>query len=109
MVWADCDDDMSDGDALMKAFWEVARDQGIARGDFDTVVFVFAKDRLENWIQFLETGATDEGKEGPRVKHLNKRLWRRGHWLLDASRKHLALCRLRSSGHAGTGGSWLPA
>lgn len=31
-------------------------------------VFIFAKDRLENWIEFLETGSTDETVEGPRVK-----------------------------------------
>ena len=36
--------------------------------DFDRVVFVFAKDRLENWIEFLLTGSTDEAQEGPRVK-----------------------------------------
>lgn len=34
-----------------------------------TTVFIFAKDRLENWIEFLITGNTDESKEGPRVKH----------------------------------------
>jgi len=39
------------------------------REDFDQVVFVFAKDRLENWIEFLLTGTTDESKEGPRQKH----------------------------------------
>jgi hypothetical protein len=33
------------------------------------VVFVFAKDRIENWIEFLRTGKTDESKEGPRIKH----------------------------------------
>ena len=32
-------------------------------------VFLFAKDRLENWIEFLLTGTTDESKEGPRQKH----------------------------------------
>ena len=36
---------------------------------FDQVVFVFAKDRLENWIEFLLAGTTDESKEGPRQKH----------------------------------------
>jgi hypothetical protein len=32
------------------------------------VVFAFAEDRLENWVEFLNSGATDESKEGPRVK-----------------------------------------
>ena len=36
--------------------------------EFKNVVFIFAKDRLENWIEFLETGSTDEEVEGPRVK-----------------------------------------
>lgn len=69
MVWADCDDDCSDGEALKAHFWKEAQPQGIARAQFDRVVFIFAKDRIENWIQFLMTGSTDEFKEGPRVKH----------------------------------------
>jgi hypothetical protein len=68
MVWADCDDDCADGDALKAHFWGEAELQGIARAQFDRVVFVFAKDRLENWIEFLQTGTTDESKEGPREK-----------------------------------------
>ena len=32
-------------------------------------MFIFAKDRIENWIEFLVTGSTDESKEGPHVKH----------------------------------------
>jgi hypothetical protein len=71
MVWADLDHDMPDGEALKERFWKTAQGQGITRDQFDQVVFVFAKDRLENWIEFLRTGTTDEGKEGPRVK-LNK-------------------------------------
>jgi hypothetical protein len=43
--------------------------QGITKGQFDRVVFIFARDRIENWIEFLRTGKTDESKEGPRVKH----------------------------------------
>jgi len=67
MVWADCDDDCHDGEALKNKAWEIAQREGIARADFDNVVFVFAKDRIENWVQFLNTGATDETQEGPRV------------------------------------------
>lgn len=69
MVWADCDDDFADGNALRQAFWDQAKQSGIAQDDFDRIVFVFGKDRLENWIQFLGTGQTDEAKEGPRIKH----------------------------------------
>lgn len=69
MVWADCDDNCADGDALKVSFWKEAERQGITKEQFDRVVFVFAKDRVENWIEFLQTGNTDEAKEGPRVKH----------------------------------------
>lgn len=72
MVWADCDHDMPDGDALRSKFWEAACHAGISREDFDTVVFVFAKDRLENWIEFLNTGTTNENAEGPRIQHLRE-------------------------------------
>ncbi|HVX14778.1 MAG TPA: hypothetical protein VHC22_26550 [Pirellulales bacterium] len=69
MVWADCDDNCPDGDALKALFWREAERQGITREQFDDVVFVFPKDRLENWIEFLRTGITDEANEGPRVKN----------------------------------------
>lgn len=69
MVWADLDHDMDTGEQLKDRFWISAQQDGITRDQFDEVVFVFAKDRLENWIEFLLTGATDESKEGPRQKH----------------------------------------
>ena len=69
MVWADVDDDMQDPDALLKCFWDEAKNAGIAKAEFDQVVFSFAKDRIENWIEFLTIGSTDESQEGPRVHH----------------------------------------
>ncbi len=69
MVWADLDDDMAEGDELKAKFWMVAQQAGITKEQFDQVVFAFAKERIENWIEFLLTGATDESKEGPRQKH----------------------------------------
>ncbi|WP_459557630.1 hypothetical protein [Lacunimicrobium album] len=69
MVWADIDDDRSDAETLKKDFWEEAERNGISKDDFNRVVFIFAKDRLENWIEFLNNGTTDESKEGPRLKH----------------------------------------
>lgn len=72
MVWADIDDDKKDGDELKDAFWQYAQSDGITRDQFDQIVFIFAKDRIENWIEFLLTGGTDESKEGPRVKHGRK-------------------------------------
>ncbi len=68
MVWADLDDDMDNGDQLVEEFKKRALKEGISEYEFKNVVFIFAKDRLENWIQFLETGSTDEKVEGPRVK-----------------------------------------
>jgi hypothetical protein len=69
MVWADLDDDMTNGDQLKEKFWLTAERAGISREDFGEVVFVSAKDRLENWIDFLLNGTTDESREGPRVPH----------------------------------------
>jgi hypothetical protein len=69
MVWADLDHDMATGEQLKERFWSAAQQAGIQRDQFDQVVFVFAKDRLENWIEFLLDGSTDESKEGPRQKH----------------------------------------
>lgn len=68
MVWADLDHDMPSGDALRNEFWRQAQQQGIASSEFDQVVFVFPKARIENWVQFLMTGATDESQKGPRLK-----------------------------------------
>jgi len=69
MVWADCDHDCPAPDDLRALFWAEAQQQGISQAEFDTVVFALARDRIENWIEFLQTGATDESKEGPRLKH----------------------------------------
>ena len=69
MVWADLDHDMADGDALKEQFWIASNSKGITREQFDQVVFIFAKDRLENWIEFLNVGTTDEHNEGPRVNN----------------------------------------
>lgn len=68
MVWADLDDNMDNGDQLVEEFKKAALAEGISDDEFRNVVFIFAKDRLENWIEFLETGSTDEKVEGPRVK-----------------------------------------
>lgn len=69
MVWADLDDNMDNGDQLVEEFKKAALAEGISEDEFKNVVFIFAKDRLENWIEFLETGSTDENVEGTRVKH----------------------------------------
>jgi hypothetical protein len=68
MVWADLDHDQPDPDRFASQIREGAKGHGIPEDAFDNVVFVFAKDRLENWIEYLLTGKTDEGIEGPRVE-----------------------------------------
>jgi hypothetical protein len=85
MIWADLDHDMADGDVLKREFWKRAKAAEISKADFDQVVFVFSKDRLENWIQFLETGDTDEAKEGPRVKYPRQ--------ASDAAKRLAEMCR----------------
>ena len=89
MVWADMDDDMPDGDALKERFWQAADQAGIERADFDKVVFIFAKDRLENWIEFLNTGVTDETQESPRVANFGE--------ARQAARKLAEMCSSRTS------------
>lgn len=86
LVWADCDDNCADGEALKAIFWQEAQRQGITRDQFNRVVFIFAKDRLENWIEFLHTGNTDESKEGPRVKH--------NRTVADAAKKLADFCKV---------------
>jgi hypothetical protein len=69
MVWGDVDHNLPDCEALKEQFWRKAQEAGITKEDFNSVVFVFAKDRLENWIEFLNTKGTDESREGPRVRN----------------------------------------
>ncbi len=85
MVWGDCDDDCADGNALKALFLKEATCKGVTKEQFDRVVFVFAKDRLENWIEFLEKGKTDESTEGPRIKHNRN--------AADAANKLADLCK----------------
>jgi len=84
MVWADCDDNCTDPDALKAHFWKEADRQEITKDQFERVVFIFAKDRIENWIEFLTTGKTDESKEGPRVSNP---------MAAEAAKKLAAMCR----------------
>lgn len=85
IVWADLDDDMDDGDQLRQTFLVVARQNGVTESEFNRVVFVFAKDRLENWVEFLLTGSTDETQEGPRVKD--------GKRVAEAAKKLAQICK----------------
>jgi hypothetical protein len=68
IVWADVDDNMEGPERLKQAFWTAAQSEGITADQFGQVIFAFAEDRLENWIEFLNSGSTDESREAPRVK-----------------------------------------
>jgi hypothetical protein len=85
MVWADCDDDCADSETLKAIFWKEAERQAISKEQFERVVFIFAKDRIENWIEFLTTGNTDESEEGPRVKHNRE--------AAEAAKKLASMCK----------------
>ncbi len=109
MVWADCDDDCGSPDALVARFWSHAAQNGITKAEFDRVIFCLPKDRIENWVEFLNSGSTNESAEGPRARHNRD--------VADAARKLAALCKAGGSGerlpsslqwacrnwHAGTG------
>ena len=69
VVFADIDEKIETGDELRELYWKKAQENDISRDDFDKVVFIFSKDRIENWIQFLQTGNTDESVEGPRINN----------------------------------------
>jgi len=47
--------------------------------------FVFKRTYLENWIQFLNTGQTNEAEEGPRLKHDKE--------VADAAKKLAEFCK----------------
>ncbi len=85
MVWADCDDNCDDGDALKQKFWTQAQQSGVSSDDFSRIVFIFAKYRLENWIEFLQTDKTNEAKKGPRLSHNRE--------AADAAKKLAKLCK----------------
>ena len=84
MVWADVDDKLPDCDTLKNEFWKTAQMHGINQEQFNNVAFIFAKDRIENWVEFLTNGNTDESTEGPRVN--NKQA-------ADAANKLAEFCR----------------
>jgi hypothetical protein len=85
VVLADVDDDLENGDELKSKYWEEAETAKLSRELFERVVFIFPKDRIENWVEFLNWGTTNENQEGPRVKDLST--------VRDAARKLANLCR----------------
>jgi hypothetical protein len=51
IVLADIDD-MKDADQLKQRYWETAKNAEISKETFDKAVFIFPKNRIENWIEF---------------------------------------------------------
>lgn len=84
MVLADVDD-LKSGSELKELYRKEAESAGISREEFDKVVFILPKYRIENWIQFLNTGFTDESVKGPRI-HDNS-------IVKEAARKLADMCR----------------
>lgn len=72
IVLADIDDELKTGDELKKKYWETAQKAEITQEMFEKAIFIFPKDRIENWVQYLSTGTTNENVEGPRVKNLSE-------------------------------------
>ena len=105
MVWADCDDNCADPDGAQGIVLEQAQDRRSPRSSSTAVVFIFAKDRIENWVEFLTTGNTDESKEGPRVKHNREAAEAARTGLRCQGSEACETCRPRSSGRARTGGT----
>ena len=68
MVIADVDDKHKDCESLKAVYHAKAKEFGISDELFEKVVFIFPKDRIENWVEFLNTLSTDESVEGPRVE-----------------------------------------
>ena len=67
IVLADVDDTHENCDALKAKFKSIADASGLSDELFERVVFIFPKDRIENWIEYIKTESTDENKEAPRV------------------------------------------
>jgi hypothetical protein len=84
IVLADVDD-LKDCEELKRIYWQKAQEAGIKEDAFNKVVFAFPRNRIENWVEFLLTGKTNEGKEGPRIYDNTK--------VRDAGKKLAELCR----------------
>ena len=84
VVLADVDDNHKDCDALKAKYQLKAKAHGFSDEVFERVVFIFPKDRLENWIEFINTGHTYEHQEGHRVEPSEA---------ADAARKLASMCK----------------
>ena len=71
IVLADLDEKLKSGDELKEKYREKARESGITGEMFEKAVFICPKDQIENWIEYLDTGSTDENAEGRRVKNFS--------------------------------------
>jgi hypothetical protein len=86
IVLADLDK-LKNGDLLKKRYLETARENGITPEMFEQAVFICPKYRIENWIQYLSSGSTDENEKGPRVKNDNRKVSDMAHDLAKKCRQ----------------------
>ncbi|MCL2016106.1 MAG: hypothetical protein FWG68_07680 [Defluviitaleaceae bacterium] len=67
VVMTDLDDDCANGDILRDKYRQIAENAEIDEKLFAKVVFICPKYRIENWIEYLNTGHTDENIKAPRT------------------------------------------
>lgn len=63
VVMADIDEDPSP-EVLKSKFWQEAQKMGISKELFEKATFIFPRKCLENWVEFLIDGKTDEARTG---------------------------------------------
>lgn len=97
VVLADVDDEQ-DCDTLREKFWNVVQKSGITQQQFEKVVFILPKNRIENWIEFLLKGQTYEDREGPRVNDFDQ--------VRKAAKKLSAICQQQSSANLPASLEW---
>jgi hypothetical protein len=69
MVWADVDANGSPNQLFSSIEKQLTKGKPplLTQDEFNQIVFVFAHSRIENWIEFLNQGKTNEETPGPRV------------------------------------------
>jgi hypothetical protein len=70
IVLADLDD-IKSPESLKKKYRDVAEADGLSKEAFERTIFIFPKNRIENWLEFLINGTTDENQEGQRIKEFS--------------------------------------
>jgi hypothetical protein len=80
------DADKDKPEYLKEKYRNAAKAEGLAKEVFEKIIFIFPKYRIENWVEFLINGTTDENKEGQRISDFST--------VREAARKLAENCRL---------------